>query len=562
MQMINRNKSFKIGNNNSDEEKFPIKFDIAMLNAMIGYIYKPSSQITRKALLNMNRLFNKIDINIYEVNSKLLCRVRFIRRSLDGYVNKGITNRALLINYAKEAKDNEEIEEIVENIERYTRLNFEEVKFISKCIEDRLKYINIYSYKERIYNTVERLDRGDYETLEEINEEMVSICQEVVSNHRMLKLLDETDEFSLDQDEFDDKVAKVIKRLKEETYVLRTGLQYQNDILGGGYFGGRLYTYMALPANFKSGILLKAARDIKKYNKGLKSRSGKQPTVLLITCENNVDETLERLFMMTSSNNEMTSYSTAEAIRLLKEVGEMTITDENNINIIIRYFPNFAISTGDLYTMIDDLSDEGKEVIALIVDYLKRIRPEDWSADEITQLKNVSNELKNLAQEYKIPVITAMQLNREAARAIDQAAQSGKTDLIKQAGRANVGGSWTIIENSDFACIINLEEKKDDHQLYLSFNRVKIRYSKNKRTTFSHPFSMDNAMMLIDDVMLDNTLSVDHIGCDFSNNVNFDELLQTNKKKKKMNIDDIVQSDIDNSDSGIFDFGLAINNTK
>ena len=561
MQMINRNKSFSLGNNKSDEDKFPIKFDIAMLNAMIGYIYKPTNQITKKALLNMNRLFNKIDENVYNVNPKMMLRFKFIRRSLEGYLNQGIVNRELLINYAKGANEGEEIEDLMNNMERYTRINFDEIKFISKCVEDRLKYINIYSYKEKIYNTVERLDRGDYDTLEEINEEMVNICQEVVRKHRELKLLEETDEFSLDQDEFDDKVTKVLRRLKEETYVLRTGLQYQNDILGGGYFGGRLYTYMALPANFKSGILLKAARDIKKYNKGIKTRSGKQPTVLLITCENNVDETLERLFLMTSSNNEMTSYSTAEAIRLLKEVGEMTITDENNINIIIRYFPNFAISTGDLYTMIDDLSDEGKEVIALIVDYLKRIRPEDWSADEITQLKNASNELKNLAQEYKIPVITAMQLNREAARAIDQAAQSGKTDLIKQAGRANVGGSWTIIENSDFACIINLEEKKDDHQLYLSFNRVKIRYSKNKRTTFSHPFSMENAMMLIDDVLLDNTLSVDHIGSDFSNNVNFDELIQSTKKKKKPMVDDSIQNE-DDSETTIFDFGLAINNKK
>ena len=130
MQMINRNKSFKIGNNNSDEEKFPIKFDIAMLNAMIGYIYKPSGQITKKALLNMNRLFNKIDINVYNVNSKLMTRVKFIRRSLDGYVNKGINNRDLLVNYAKDVNDNEEMDEILDNIERYTRLNFEEIKSI------------------------------------------------------------------------------------------------------------------------------------------------------------------------------------------------------------------------------------------------------------------------------------------------------------------------------------------------------------------------------------------------------------------------------------------------
>lgn len=560
MAMIQCDRKFNL-NNKPDDVKFPIKFDIAMLNAMIGYIYKETNQITKKAILNMNRLFNKIDDDIYNANTKMYTRIKFIKRSLDGILNGGILNKELLVSYAKNVNDDEETQDIINNLDRYTRLNYDEINYISKCVEDRLKYINVYMYKDKIFDTVEKLDRGDYETLEEINEELVDICKQVVSNHRMLKVMEENDSFSLDQDTFEDNVSRIMKRLKTETYILRTGLQYQNDILGGGYYGGRLYTYMALPANFKSGILLKAARDIKKYNAGLKTKSGKQPTVLMITCENDIDETLERLFLMTSSNVDLTAYSTAEAIRLLKEVGEMTITNENNINIVIRYFNNFAISTADLITMIDDLADEGKEVIALIVDYLKRIRPEDWSNEEITQLKNVTNELKNIAQNYKIPVITAMQLNREAARAIDQAALSGKSDLIRQAGRANVGSSWTIVENSDFACIINLEEQKSSGQLFLSFSRVKIRYSRNKRTTFSHPFNLENAMMLLDDVNLDNTLSVDYIGSDFSNSVDFDELLQNNKKKK-LSTDDLITADLNNGDDGIFDFGMAINNTK
>lgn len=552
MAMIQYNKTFNL--KNTEESKYPIKFDITMLNAMIGYIYKETNQVTKKALLNMSRLFNKVDDDLYSANSKMYARLSFIRKSLDGILNGGIVNRGLLLSYAKKVNEDPDTEEIIENIERYTRLNYEEIQFISKSVEDRLKFMNIYAFKDKIFETVEKLDRGDYDTLEEINEELVGICKQVVSNHRKLKLLEDTDSFSLDQDTFEDTVSKIIKRITEDKYILRTGIQYQNEILGGGYHGGRLYTYMALPANFKSGILLKAARDIKKYNAGIKVKSGKQPTILMITCENDIDETLERLFLMTSSNTELSNYSAAEAIKLLREVGEMTITDENNINIVIRYFNNFAISTGDIITMIDDLADEGKEVIALIVDYLKRIRPEDWSNEEITQLKNVTNELKNIAHNYKIPVITAMQLNREAAKAIDQAALSGKTDLIRQAGRSNVGSSWTIVENSDFACIINLEEQKSTGQLFLSFNRVKIRYYRGKRTTFSHPFNVDNQMMLLDDVMLDNTLSVDYIGSDFSNSVDFDELL--NKKKKKSQEIEYINEE---ADDGIFDFGKSIN---
>lgn len=552
MAMIQYNKTFNL--KNTEESKYPIKFDITMLNAMIGYIYKETNQVTKKALLNMSRLFNKVDDDLYSANSKMYARLSFIRKSLDGILNGGIVNRGLLLSYAKKVNEDPDTEEIIENIERYTRLNYEEIQFISKSVEDRLKFMNVYAFKDKIFETVEKLDRGDYDTLEEINEELVGICKQVVSNHRKLKLLEDTDSFSLDQDTFEDTVCKIIKRITEDKYILRTGIQYQNEILGGGYHGGRLYTYMALPANFKSGILLKAARDIKKYNAGIKVKSGKQPTILMITCENDIDETLERLFLMTSSNSELSNYSAAEAIKLLREVGEMTITDENNINIVIRYFNNFAISTGDIITMIDDLADEGKEVIALIVDYLKRIRPEDWSNEEITQLKNVTNELKNIAHNYKIPVITAMQLNREAAKAIDQAALSGKTDLIRQAGRSNVGSSWTIVENSDFACIINLEEQKSTGQLFLSFNRVKIRYYRGKRTTFSHPFNVENQMMLLDDVMLDNTLSVDYIGSDFSNSVDFDELL--NKKKKKSQEIEYISEE---ADDGIFDFGKSIN---
>ena len=82
-----------------------------------------------------------------------------------------------------------------------------------------------------------------------------------------------------------------------------------------------------------------------------------------------------------------------------------------------------------------------------------------------------------------------------------------------------------------------------------------------KELRFSHPFNLENAMMLLDDVNLDNTLSVDYIGSDFSNSVDFDELLQNNKKKK-LSTDDLITADLNNGDDGIFDFGMAINNTK
>ena len=152
MAMIQYNKTFNL--KNTEESKYPIKFDITMLNAMIGYIYKETNQVTKKALLNMSRLFNKVDEDLYSANSKMYARLLFIKKSLDGILNGGIVNRGLLLSYAKKVNEDPDTEEIIENIERYTRLTYEEIEFISKSVEDRLKFMNIYAFKDKIFQTV------------------------------------------------------------------------------------------------------------------------------------------------------------------------------------------------------------------------------------------------------------------------------------------------------------------------------------------------------------------------------------------------------------------------
>ena len=77
---------------------------------------------------------------------------------------------------------------------------------------------------------------------------------------------------------------------------------------------------------------------------------------------------------------------------------------DNNIDIIIKEYKNRELDTNDLYTIIQDLNDEGIEVITLIVDYLKRVRPAEKAASEKEELKNITNELKELAKFFDIPV--------------------------------------------------------------------------------------------------------------------------------------------------------------
>ena len=170
-------------------------------------------------------------------------------------------------------------------------------------------------------------------------------------------------------------------------------------------------------------------------------KPGKQPCALLITMENEVMETVERLFNMSVSDSNIRNFTPKQVVKMIKESGELTVNNENGIDIVIRYYPNRSISTEDLYTIIDDLSDMGKEVIILVLDYIKRIRPAERAKDEKEELKNITNELKSLAIEYDIPVVSAHQLNRSGATVVDAAMQANKEDLGRFLGRSNVGSA-------------------------------------------------------------------------------------------------------------------------
>lgn len=131
---------------------------------------------------------------------------------------------------------------------------------------------------------------------------------------------------------------------------------------------------------------------------------------------------MERLFNMNVCPDDIRGFTPKQVIKMMKEQGGFTLTEDNDVDIVIKYFDNRSIDTMYLYTIIDDLADQNKEVVCLILDYIKRIKPAEYAKDEKEELKNITNELKTLANEYDIPCITAHQLNRAGASAVNIAA--------------------------------------------------------------------------------------------------------------------------------------------
>jgi hypothetical protein len=123
-----------------EPKKIALKFDITMLNMLIGYLFKDSRQITRKALTNMKKLFDVIDERAYEGNEKLEARFYFIQRALKGRLELGMENENVMINFCRSDSNDNENGEIIKALPAYKKINYDEIRYINKAIADRLQY--------------------------------------------------------------------------------------------------------------------------------------------------------------------------------------------------------------------------------------------------------------------------------------------------------------------------------------------------------------------------------------------------------------------------------------
>ena len=505
--------------------KLPIRIDITTLDMTIQFLYKEGALRTRKALTNIDKLFKSLDLTIYtEKDVELTNRIWIIERTLDGLLREGLVQEEFVKNYCKLDSECDDYKaSILDQLTSAKRqINYDESKYLLKQIDERLAFGYTVTLKHIVQELFSLLDESDPRSYRQLQDDLYQIANSIINIKRRTNSLGADQTFSLQEDVFETVLFDSMKKLNNRNRIFITGIRHLNTFLAPGYMSGRLYTYLAFPGGGKSQILLKTAWDIKKYNGGIECKNpDHRPAVLMITMENSIEETVERIFNMVSSDDDIRNYSPKQVKKMLKRDG-LTITDKDNIEIIIKYYPNRSIDTNDLYGIIQDLDDEGVEVVALILDFLKRIKPAEKGQNEKEELKNITNELKDLATYWDIPVISAQQLNRTASAIVDAAIQAKKSDVTKLVGRDGVAGAWEIIENSDVVIIINREKKLGSDEVYMTFKLLKRRYRSSDNDDklreleyFNHPYAKGSTIRLVDDVELEESISLTSLSSEF-----------------------------------------------
>lgn len=488
----------KIQNNiHNSDNKIKFKFPKSILNLFIGYsLYSDTSKVSKMDLSNLYKLLKMTDERSYEFDVSMYARLELAKKILEARIEKGLYSFDAIMSYCNIENDVEN-NKLINNISSFTNLTESEIKYITRAVTDRLQYAFILLYKEIILNEFLKIDTGEFTSYKEVVAEVKEQCAQLLNDIRKADAATMKKSFSLKEGIFEELVTSAVSSITDPGTALVTGVQMLNDMLSPGYMPGRLYIWLGISGSFKSLMLLMSCYWIKKYNK---IETTKTPTVLYITTENSIDESIIRLFNMSTTCGDIRQYLPEEIAGMMRESGGLTL-DDGDTDIVMQYYNNFEISTGDIYNIVDDLEDNNREVIAVVVDYIKRIRSISPTIDERIRLANVSNELKDLSVNLKIPVITAQQINRAGNMALDNASETGKEDLARFLGRGNIAQCWDIIENSDWCGILNIEVEKSSNIKYLTVKEIKKRYkSMTNITYFNQPFVDVDSIQMVEDV--------------------------------------------------------------
>ena len=490
MTLEERRKKYGI---NKPDTQLQLNFNINTLIVFCSYALSSNTSIHRASLSGLLQIL----LNLSEMRNeqcetlKGIC-IAILRTRLDQH----LSSKTMILN---------EVYGIMGgnfdfDPNNFTELSNDEVTWVENTVSSILNTLTVDN-KVRMVNQI----TSDFIGAEANKKESMArnVRQAIEDLHNEFRQNDmdrenQDDVFSLS--DLRDGVTRTIERMKSPSYKLSVGIQAMNDILAGGFEGSRVYCFFALPGEGKTTTLINIAKQIKIHNRGYICKDPtKKPAILILSMENKLHDLISTLFATCTSDGSIADYTPGEAERIMINHG-LYIGDDNPIEILLRYKPIYSVDTNYLYTLCEEYAEQGYEIIAVVQDYIKRIRPVQWDKEERFRLGNVINEFANFAKFYDIPVITASQLNREAARVIDACRDMNKADLVRKLGRANIGESSLIDENLD-ATIFLTPEYTNDGQKFMGVKIAKHRYPiYTNQLSFYIPFEHSSEVKMLEDV--------------------------------------------------------------
>lgn len=428
------------------------------------------------------------------------------------FYEKNILNPDLIIDVMREEGEDEEIINTVIQLREHPTITMQhEVTKLCQVLADHIKYSKVLKLKEPYMQALDLINDDDESNVKQTVETLYRLSNEIQTAYNSVNISETQHTFDPRDPDGMKSVLASTKDMKNSNKILVTGIRLLNTLLSPGYMSGCVYIYAACPGCYKSGILLESFVDACKFNAHIKETiPGKKPVVLYITMENTMQQTVRRLWSILFPSADLSMFSVDEAYEMI--INELTPT---GFVPIIMYYGYREKSTADIANIIRSLNNDEYHVVALFFDYIKRIRPARTdtaaTASEKSELNAVMNEFKVMASEFDIPIISAHQLNRQAAAEIDAITAKGGYNKTDQAmTRSGISVAWEVIEVADWLTMLNIENNGEQKVLLFKTVKQRDKQSANPEDDiigFRHPFLSSQSFSLKLDIMENCSLS-------------------------------------------------------
>lgn len=485
----------------SKMDKLPIHTDISTLDIYCEYLLNDKSKAVNFAnLTNLQDYITRMDPKLMMTNDGLMARYEFIRTYLEARIDRGITNRKMCLQYVEDNVDNKYMTIIKRKVLPSIvpdSLSTKDLEFVNDLVFAQLNLMFLNAYKAPIQRLFDDLDNGEFGRSTEDCIDGIQLFQSVLSELTKAQRRSKQDNrFNLtDEKHFKAVMSEAWGRILSESQYWQTGMQGLNNMLGGGLENARTYNFIGATGGFKSGLMLNLWKQVKLWNRGHEHKDkSKRPTVLFISQENNIWETIQRVFGIFGTTENIKNFTPEQIMKILEKGGFCVVNDDLDIDLEFRYYGNMDIGVPDLRGICEELDNQGREVIGIIQDYIERMKPPIMQVDRRQQLNDISNQMHDLAIDLDIWIVTGSQFNREGVATIEDLRAQDKHDIGKKVGSKNVSESFGMLKNFDVNISIIIEYDATEERYWLSFRRLKFRGDDTDRLDyFCQPFVGTNS---------------------------------------------------------------------
>ena len=475
-----------------------VQIDDTLMNLFCSYSLSQNTSIHKHGLVSLHKLLSYITESYFRTNQTLALKYKFCMEILTNRI-KGIQHRDILLSAANKVVD---VDVLTKDGSITREISNDEVEYIEMTVGEIQNNLYLNIHMKDLKDLWNRYETSDFRMKRTILPEIRKAASGLLTQFRRNDANQDSSDTLFRLSDMENGVEDIHKQVTSPSFKLVTGMKGLNDMLGGGVEPGNVYSFFGLPGEGKTVTLENLLYQLWKYNRGYQCRDKtKKPCIVLLTMENFVRQTVCALYHILTKGKNLRDCATAqEAIEEFKKHSFEFNGEEGSIEIVIKFKPINSVTTEYMYKLVEDLEDEGFECIAFLQDYVKRILPSIQTNDPYQDLGNVINDFKTFATLKKLPVITASQLNREAARMIDEGRNANKLDLIKKLGRSNIGESSRIDENLDGTFIITPELSADGKK-FMGIKLTKHRYEiYTKVMSIYQPFYETSQIALYEDL--------------------------------------------------------------